>query len=83
MAINNSYNNKSGAGIHTNQNQQTDKIDGRKYFSDFKGIRTISFEGKNLLLENESYINIFAFACILFGIAPLFSLLDEQHASFL
>ena len=83
MAINNSHYNKTNAGIYTNQNQKNDKIDGRKFFSNLSRYRTISFEGKNLLLENESYINIFAFACIFFGIAPFLSLFDKQHASFL
>jgi hypothetical protein len=83
MAINNSHYNKPSAGIYPNQNQNNDKTDGGISFSDLSGLRTISFEGKNLLLENESYINLLAFSFIILGFAPLLSLLDEQHASFL
>ena len=81
MQINNSYYNKSRVGGYNQQNQQTDKTDGRRFFANLSGFRSISFEGKNLLLENESYINILAFSLIILGFVPFASLFDKQKVS--
>ncbi len=80
------YNRPKTEGIYSQQNNLKDngKIDGRKLFSGLTKLRTISMEGKNVLLENESYLHILSFSSIIFGFVPLISLvLDKKNMGFI